>query len=214
MKKENNNVSVKEKVLTIISTVMCCILLPMLIINCTLIFKSFTQPDKVPDFGGYFPMIVLTDSMYPSIESGDLIICQTADAEEIKVDDVISFFDPAGNGVTVVTHRVLEVVEKNGEISFKTKGDANNVEDNLLVPSESLIGIYKTRIAGAGNVAMFMQTSSGFVVCVGLPLVLIIGYDWLRRKQYDKKQQSERDELLAELKRLKQLEEESESNNA
>lgn len=208
MERENkNDVSVKERVLTIISTILCCILLPMLIINCTLIFKSFTNPDKVPDFGGYFPMIVLTDSMYPTIEAGDLIICQTEDAEEIEVEDIISFFDPAGNGVTVVTHKVVEIVENNGEISFRTKGDANNVEDNLLVPAESLIGIYKNRIPGAGNVAMFMQTSAGFVVCVGLPLVLIIGYDWLRRKQYDKKQQNERDELLEELRRLRQLEE-------
>jgi len=60
---------------------------------------------------GTLPLIVLTDSMYPVIESGDLIICHTAEPEEIQVGDVIAFFDPAGNGTTIVTHRVLEVAE-------------------------------------------------------------------------------------------------------
>lgn len=42
-------------------------------------------------------MIILTDSMAPEFESGDLIVCKTADAEDIKVGDIICFYDPAGN---------------------------------------------------------------------------------------------------------------------
>ena len=115
MRKEK--ASTTHKVLTIVGIVLCVILIPILIINLTLITKSMVNKDEVPSIGGNIPLIVLTDSMSPLIESGDLIICETADAKDIKKDDVISFFDPAGNGSSVVTHRVIEVVEK--ESSFE-----------------------------------------------------------------------------------------------
>jgi len=192
-----------NKFLTILGTVLCIILVPVLIINCTLIAKSFINKDEVPSIGGYMPLIVLTDSMYPTIESGDLIICHTEDPSDIEVGDVISFFDPAGNGTSIVTHRVLEVTEQDGDIAFKTKGDGNNVEDQLLVPAENLVSVYQTRIPGAGNVAMFMQTTPGLIVCVVLPLVLLFGYDFVRRSKYEKSQKQDTEALLAELERLR-----------
>ena len=195
--------SVAHKVLTVIGTILCIILIPILAVNLTLIVKSYTNAEEVPDIGGYLPMIVLTDSMYPEIESGDLIICHTIKAEDVKVDDVISFFDPAGNGTSVVTHRVIEIVEEDGEIKFRTKGDFNNTEDKELVPAENLVGIYQSRIAGAGKIAMFMQSTAGLIICVVLPIVLLVGYDIIRRRIYEKNKQSDTDALLAELEALK-----------
>lgn len=192
-----------HKTATIIGAILCIILLPILIINITLIVRSYVNQDEVPSVGGYFPMIVLTDSMYPDIKSGDLIICHTIDAGEVKEQDVISFFDPAGNGSSVVTHRVIEIVNEDGKLSFRTKGDNNNTEDTDLVPAENLVGIYKTRIAGAGNIAMFMQTTAGLIVCVVLPIILLVGYDIIRRRVYEKKNRSDTDALLAELEALK-----------
>lgn len=203
-KKEAVAVSdLKHKILTVLGTVLCIILLPILLINITLIIKSYINADEVPNVGGYLPLIVLTDSMYPEIESGDLIICHTIEGDEVKEGDVIAFFDPAGNGTSIVTHRVTEVTTENGGRAFCTKGDANNVEDSLLVPEKNLVGIYKSRIAGAGNVAMFMQTSTGLIVCVVLPLVLLVGYDVIRSKAYESKKQKDTDALLAELEALK-----------
>lgn len=192
-----------NKIMTIIGSILCVILVPILIVNCTLIAKSVLNKDEVPSVGGYMPLIVLTDSMYPTIESGDLIICHTEDAKNIKEGDIISFFDPDGNGTSIVTHRVLEVTTQDGQIAFKTKGDGNNVEDQMLVPADKLVSVYQMRIAGAGNVAMFMQTTPGLVCCVGLPLALILGYDFLRRSKYEKEQKKDTDALLAELERLK-----------
>lgn len=192
-----------HKILTIVGTVLCIILIPILLINLTLIGKSYINKDEVPSIGGYMPLIVLTDSMYPDIESGDLIICHTADAEDIKVNDVISFFDPAGNGTSIVTHRVIEIVEEDGEIFFRTRGDNNNTEDKDLVPTENLVGVYKTRIAGAGNIAMFMQSTAGLIICVVLPIVLLVAYDIIRRRIYEKNKQSDNDALLAELEALR-----------
>ena len=195
--------SIAHKVLTAVGTLLCVILIPILIINLTLIAKSYINKDEVPSIGGTLPLIVLTDSMYPEIESGDLIICRTAEAEDIKVNDVISFFDPAGNGSSVVTHRVIELVEKDGELYFRTRGDNNNTEDKALVPADHLIGVYKLRIAGAGNLAMFMQSTTGLIICVILPIILLVGYDVIRRRIYEKNRIDDTAALLAELEALR-----------
>lgn len=195
--------SANHKLLTVIGTILCIILIPILLINVTLIAKSYINKEEVPSVGGYLPLIVLTDSMYPVIESGDLIICHTADAADIKEGDVISFFDPAGNGTSIVTHRVLEIVEENGERQFRTRGDNNNTEDKALVPAENLVGVYQSRIAGAGNIAMFMQTTTGLVVCVVLPIILLVGYDVIRRRIYEKNKHDDNAALLAELEALR-----------
>ena len=191
--------------LTIFGIVMCVILVPILIINCTLIVKSFVKKDEVPDFAGVLPLIVLSDSMYPEIKGGDLIICKTIDGEDVEVGNIVSFYDPAGNGVTVVTHEVIErVVEDDGKVFFRTQGKNNNTADQILVPMENVIARYDGfRIGGAGNLAMFMQSSTGLLVCVVLPIVLFVGYDILRRKLYEAKKGDDMAALVAELEALK-----------
>ena len=199
-----------QRLLTVVGTVLCVILIPVLIINCILIVKSFTS-DEVPNVAGTLPLIVLTDSMYPVIQSGDLIICHTAEPEEIAVGDVIAFFDPAGNGTSIVTHRVIEVTERDGEPAWRTKGDNNNTEDRLIVPADKLVAVYEgTRLAGFGNVALFMQTTPGLIVCVVCPILLLVGYDMIRRRMYEKSNKEDTDKLLAELEELRRLKAEKE----
>ena len=204
MKKKNT--TSMHKLLTVIGTVLCIILIPILIINCILIVKSFTS-EEVPSVAGTLPLIVLTDSMYPVIQSGDLIICHTAEPEEIETGDVIAFFDPAGNGTTIVTHRVIEVTED----GWRTKGDNNNTEDRLLVTEDKLVAVYEgTRIAGFGNVALFMQTTPGLIVCVVCPILLLVGYDMVRRRMYEKASKQDTDALMKELEELRRLKAEKE----
>ena len=200
---KEDKANVRHRVLTVVGIVLCVILIPVLVINVTLIIKSYTNADKVPMFGGYCPLIVESGSMKPEINSGDLIICKQIDSSQVKIDDVIAFFDPASNKSSVVTHRVVEIVNENGSLSFQTKGDANNVADTNLVPADNLVGIYQFRIPGAGSIAMFMQTPAGLIICVFVPLALLIGYDIIRRRRYEKQNQEDTDALLKELNELR-----------
>lgn len=207
--------SIGHRIWTVIGIILCTILIPILIINCILLLKSKFNQKAVPDVGGIFPLIVLTDSMSPEFEGGDLIICKTADADSIKVGDVIAFFDPAGNGSTVVTHRVVEITtDADGNPAWRTKGDANNTEDQDLVPFDNLVGKWSSiRFAGMGKVAMFMQTSTGLIVCVVIPLVLLVGYDIIRRRMYDRKHTEDTEALKKELEELRKLKEEQEASS-
>ena len=194
---------------------LCVVLLPILIVNCTLLVKGATNPDKVPSLGGVVPFIVLSDSMYPQIQSGDLIVCREADASAVKEGDVISFFDPESTGTAVVTHRVQSVsTADDGTLEFVTKGDANNTEDATPVPAASVIGTFWFRIPGLGNAAMFMQTTQGLVLCVVCPIILLIAYDVLRRRSFDKKSRAEADALRAELEALKGQQAQSQDANS
>lgn len=194
-----------NKIMFICGIVLCALLLPLLIINVTMIIKSYTNKDEVPSFGEYVPFIVLTDSMSGIIESGDVIICKKIDGKDVKKDMIIAFYDPAFNYSKVTTHKVIEVDDSNPDsIKFKTKGVANNTEDELWVPADKVIGQYKsTRIPLLGYVSYFMSTVPGLIVCVLLPLGMLVGYDVIKRKINDKNMKDDTAALLSELEALK-----------
>lgn len=202
---QKENSTTRHKVLTGVGIALCVILIPLLIINVTLIIKSYIDPEEVPKLGGVAPLIVLTGSMDPTIKAGDLIFVKEVEASEVKVDDVIAFFDPASTQNSITTHRVKDIYQENGTICFTTWGDANGgAVDTKPVPAGKLVGIYKgTRIPGMGRVAMFMQTTAGLIVCVFVPLVLLIGWDIFRRRRHESRNNQDTQALLAELEALK-----------
>ena len=200
---------------TVIGVILCVILIPILIVNVTMIIKGYANKDKVPTFLGYSPMIVLSPSMDPTIKEGDLVVVKAVEASEIKEGDIITFFDPDSKQGSVLTHRVVAVlVSDSGEISFTTKGDANNAEDPSAAPADSLIGVYKFRIPGAGSVAMFLQTTPGYIVSVAVPLILLIAYELIRRRRADKSRDADTQALLAELEALRAKQAEAEAKTA
>ncbi len=212
MEKETK-VSLKNKIMFIVGSVLCVILLPLLIMNIIMIVKTYTNSNEVPSVGKYVPFIVLTDSMEGTISSGDLIIGKKIDPEDIEVGMVISFYDPAGNGTSVVTHRVIDINQE--ELLFQTKGDANNVEDEMWVPAKNIISVYKFRIPFLGNVSYFMSTTTGLLVCVLVPICLFVVYDVTKHKLKEKENKEDTNKLLEELEMLKaekkKLEEEKEN---
>ncbi len=200
---EKEKPSVGHRIATVVGAVLCVVLLPILIINVTLIVRSFINRDEVPSFGGVFPLIVLTDSMYPDIQSGDLIFCRTENPENIKIGDYIAFFDPAGNGTSIVTHSVIGITEHEGGLAWITRGIANNADDSVPVPADKLVGVYKSRIPRLGNVVMFMQTTAGLIVCVVCPILLLVLWDIFRRRSYEKNRREDTDALMRELEELR-----------
>lgn len=201
-----------HRILTVVGTILCLILLPILIFNVSLIVKSYTNPEEVPSLGGVFPLIVLTDSMYPEIHSGDLIICHTQDPENVRVGDVISFWDPMGSGTSIVTHKVVALTQEDGQLAWTTRGIANNADDTVPVTAEDLVGVYQSRIPGFGHVVMFMQTTTGLILCVVCPILLLVGWDVLRRRRYEKSRKEDTDALLKELEELRAQKARQEAN--
>ena len=193
----------KNRALTILGICICAVLIPILICNIILIIKGYINPYEVPSINGYKPMMVLTDSMSPTIKSGDLIIIKEVDPKTLEVGDIITFFDPAGNGQTTVTHTVKSISVENEKLMFETKGDNNNTPDRLLVEAEAVIGIYQFRIPIVANIAIYMQTVPGLIICIFVPLSALVLYDYVRRRNYEKQNDFKKQVLLTELALLK-----------
>lgn len=103
----------------ILAFTLSLIMLMGLLVSC-----GGASQDKPMAFFGYSPMVVQTPSMSPLFEAGDLIfINQNVSPEDIKVGDVICFFDPAQPGMNFpITHRVIDFDENGRAI---TAGDNN-----------------------------------------------------------------------------------------
>lgn len=195
-----------RKAWTVLGVVLCVIIVPILAINLTLLVKSLSNDGKPATVGGVFPLIVLTDSMNPVFGSGDLVVYRTADAASVAKGDIIAFEDPASGGATksVVTHRVVKVTkDADGGVAWVTKGDANNTRDAQPVPAQNLIGALWFVVPGAGNIALFIQTPQGIILCVVVPILLLVIYDVIRRRINASAQKSEADALRAEVEALR-----------
>ncbi|WP_302052444.1 signal peptidase I [Clostridium baratii] len=111
---------------------------------------------------------VLTGSMSPTINPGSLIIVKEIDDSEVKEGDIITFKGTSTSNLT--THRVVELIEKNNNIKFQTKGDANDVLDPMLIDGNLLVGKVILDIPYMGKVMSFINQYRVIIV------ILIIAY--------------------------------------
>lgn len=195
-----------------LTTIALIIMIPILVINVFIIFRANANPDEIPGVFGYKPMIVMSGSMETSIYTGDLIFTKVVEPETLKVGDIIAFREE-DNYVT--THRIIKIREVNGETYFETKGDNNNTADQNLVSFDAVEGIYVSRIAGLGNVLMFLQQPLGLAVVllvilvVGIIVFSISGAKSNKKVEYDEDLMKE----LEELRKEKAKREQEEQNN-
>ena len=125
--------------------------------------------------------VILTQSMEPTINPGDIVIDYTPKNKEYVVGDVITFLATDGyHAGSTVTHRIIEIVEQDGDIYYRTKGDANNTADFSLIKKDNVIGKTIFKIPKAGYVRQFLVTKVGWILVVVMPCLTIICYDLLQ----------------------------------
>lgn len=178
------------KALDIIGVVLCILLVPLVIINMTMAIQTFTQPDVPPNFMGYTPLIITSGSMDPTFSANDLVVIKTVDdPAALQVGDVISYFE----NDYLITHRIIEVTSSEDQpILYVTQGDNNNAPDRIHVKPDKVFGKYITCFKDLGAFALFMQTPTGMLLLVVLPIialfVMFYVVDKLRYKQAMKEQ--------------------------
>jgi len=129
--------------------------------------------------------IVTSGSMEPSLNVGDIVYVRDCSASQVNVGDIINFHHE-GEKYTV-THRCIDIIEKDNKTFFKTKGDANEESDATLVSETDLAGrIPCTKIFGntvyakvprLGYLSYFVHTRSGFFLFVLIPGFTLIGIE-------------------------------------
>jgi signal peptidase len=144
------------------------------IIVAAVLFSMDKSTDK--SIFGFRFYTVLTPSMEPTYNVGDLVIVKLANADEINIDDVITF-NPSSDSDAYLTHRVVEKYENyenSGVTCFRTKGDANDSEDAFLLDSERVIGTVKLGIPKLGYIAKFIQLRWYVVIPLFIMVIVLI----------------------------------------
>lgn len=150
------------------------LLVAMIIIAVTLLF-FFVQArieNRAPSVFGLQMYIVMSGSMSPAVEMGSLVLVEPMQPEEIEPGDIITF-----RGVTdsdnITTHRVVGIEEENG-LYYRTRGDANEVDDPMPVNSNQLIGKMKFTIPYAGYIFSFARTTKGIMTLISIGIAIIL----------------------------------------
>ena len=125
---------------------------------------------------GYRPAVVLTPSMKPAIDPGDLIIYKAVDAETIEVGDIITFWPSADDDTNElsVTHRVIEIIaDGDGTLTFITHGDANSEGSNERVAQEQVIGRVEFVVPWVGQLFLFVKNNILVVVFAIISIIIL-----------------------------------------
>lgn len=147
------------------------ILIPMLIYNIFMISQTIIKPQNTPSILGYKSFTIISGSMQPAINLGDMIVLKSVDENEIKNGDIISF----KKGDSIITHRVIEIdFDENGEKQFITKGDYNNSKDIGIVKYPEIEGKIIKTIPYVGKLALAMQDKTSVVVVISIFIVYLL----------------------------------------
>ncbi len=176
------------------------ILIPVLLLNCFILFQANSNKDEIPSVFGYKPFIVLSGSMENEIRIGDLIIVENTNPRKLVKGDVIAFRDAEN---TVTTHRIIDIVKSDGVTYFVTKGDNNNSQDQNLVEYQDVEGIYRFRIPAVGTILNSLASPMMIIIVVlSITVIFVLAFYASTKRQRDKEHQE-----FLEYKRQKELEE-------
>ena len=185
----------------VLGVVLCIVFIPLIVVNLVLIVSSYLKPDELPGVLGVKPAVVLSGSMDPAIQVGDLIFVNDCDPASLKEGDVVCYLSSG----KAITHRIVSIAEgDDGQPRLVTKGDANNAEDRLAVSFDQVQGQWSgARVPGLGNAILFMQTPAGMILFIVCPLALFFAWDVWRRRRMDKAEAARSAQLEAELAALR-----------
>lgn len=108
---------------------------------------------------GFSP--ILTGSMRPSAQPGDVYVTAQVKASTLRVGDIIAIT----NQVTGVfySHRIKNIGETNGLLRITTKGDANALQerDPYVIGANALVSKEVFKIKWVGRPMVYLTSSQG-----------------------------------------------------
>lgn len=172
--------SIVNRIMKIISSAIFVVLVLLIILIVFYIVRVnfLASNDKLGEVKINF-YTILTQSMYPTIKAGDVVITYKEDNNKYNDGDVITFVSEQNGGITI-THRVDEVYNVNDSYSYKTKGDNNNAPDNEITSGDNVLGKVVVKIPKVGYIQQFLVSKTGWIVAVILPCLGIVIYDILK----------------------------------
>lgn len=117
---------------------------------------------------------VLSGSMEPTYHTGSLIYVKEVEPHELETGDVITYMISED---TVVTHRIAGVVPDSEDPDiwrFRTKGDANDMEDATMVHEANIVGTPVFTIPYLGYLSDYIQNPPGTYYAIAFGALLLM----------------------------------------
>ena len=187
----------KKIIKNIFKAIIYPIIILVLICNIILLVQKIITPDKIASIFGYKAFVISSGSMEPTLNIGDIVIIKETKQEQISKGNIITFRKDGYN----ITHRINDIIEKDGEKYYQTKGDKNTTTDADLVKYEEIEGVYVFKIDKIGSIITYAQNTTTIIiiVCV-IYLIYRISAEkddrkiarHEKRKEYEKKNQNKK----------------------
>ena len=143
-------------------------------------YIKYVKHEKNINLFGFRQYIVATGSMEPKYKVGDLVFIRKTPEGKIKIGDIINYISE--NGTDTITHRVTDIIKKDGQTYYQTKGDNNNSEDPELVKYRQVNGKLVFKISKLGTIITNLLTGTGIAI-----LFVFILLSYLRDKNKEEK---------------------------
>ncbi len=153
-------------------------------------------------------VVVVSGSMEPNINKGDLLFLRGMDAEDIMEQDGdhegdVIVYDAKGlwDGAPEdpIVHRVVDKYKEDGRWYFITKGDANAKVDKEPVSASRVIGVVCGRVPYVGWVKIIMSDYGLFIpilIILSVPLIISILWDLAKEEEEEDKKVSMKELIL------------------
>ena len=133
--------------------------------------------------------IVQTDSMSKSeknkdmkvhFNAGDIVLIKKAkDPYALKDGQIIAFMSQNEDTFGETVTHMIRSVKTDGQgntIGYVTFGTHTDTNDKALVEPMYVMGVYSGKLPKLGYFFEYLQTTPGYIVCILVPFVLLIGY--------------------------------------
>ncbi len=169
----------KKKIIRItVSAVSWAVFIAIVAIFLSVFIQIITK--QTPALFGYRFYYVLSDSMSPEIEPGEVIVSKVYNVKkgtpEINVGDIITYIIPEGQDHAGMpnTHKVIEVITlPDGTINLQTSGEKRI--DPYTTPLESVQGVMVRKSPFMSSIYSLLASKNSIMIIIMIvPLFLTI----------------------------------------
>jgi signal peptidase I len=125
----------------------------------------------LPALFGMRPMTVLTGSMRPTIQPGDMVVDERIPPSQLKVGDIVTFQEPHGS--RTITHRVRKISISEGQAHVTTRGDANDTVEKWQVATTGNVGRVVYTVPKIGYPVTWSHGRNGRLALISIPAVVL-----------------------------------------
>lgn len=163
----------------VLNTIINVVLVIAIVVAGIATYVSFVSSSGqgAPNIFGLRLLSIQTNSMADTLLPGDLVVSTgVKDPADLRPGDIITYWTVINGERVLNTHRIINIYDGGDYLIFETQGDNNTTVDPLTVHESEIIGKYSFHISGVGKVFDYLQTPTGFLIVVVVPVFIFFIY--------------------------------------